>query len=77
MMHCHVWGFNERQRCGCLARRPSVLEARRPGFVSRKFSTACLVTEELYVDQVPDRDEFRALCDKHFTRDAIVSSLRG
>ena len=35
------------------------------------------VTAELYVDRVPDRAEFQALCDKHGSPDAILAALRG
>ncbi|WP_342376080.1 hypothetical protein NVS55_33110 [Myxococcus stipitatus] len=48
-----------------------------PRFETCTFNTLCLVTEEVYVDTVPDRDEFRALCDQHYTRDAIVKALGG
>jgi len=33
------------------------------------------VSAEVYVDELLDRDEFRALCDKHKTRSAILEAL--
>ncbi len=33
------------------------------------------VTAEVYVDQLLDRREFRALCDAHVTREAILGKL--
>jgi hypothetical protein len=33
------------------------------------------VFAELYVRRLLDRDEFRAVCDKHRTRQAILAAL--
>ncbi|AGC48026.1 hypothetical protein MYSTI_06753 [Myxococcus stipitatus DSM 14675] len=67
--------FRRKPQVTVLGPPPSPPWTTTPRFETRTFNTLCLVTEEVYVNKVPDRDEFRALCDKHYTRDAIVKAL--
>lgn len=39
------------------------------------YEVACPEIAEVYVDRLLDRDEFRALCDKRGTREAILADL--
>jgi hypothetical protein len=45
-------------------------------FNSDHCELAVPVTAEVYVRQVLDREEFRRLCDRHRTREAILANLR-
>ena len=44
-------------------------------FTGNKESLLYPVTAEIYVNKLLNRQEFRALCDKHKTYDAIIEQL--
>ncbi|NTX13771.1 hypothetical protein HUA76_23475 [Myxococcus sp. CA056] len=48
----------------------------KPLLFPTRYNTLCPVAEEVYVRRVPDRKEFRELCDTHGSREAILSALR-
>jgi hypothetical protein len=45
-------------------------------FCADYYEWAVPVLAEVYVGQVLDREEFRRLCDRHRTREAILANLR-
>ena len=45
------------------------------GALRQYAATRGLDVAEVYVDRILDRDEFRALCDQHGTREAILAAL--
>ncbi|MFP2908616.1 hypothetical protein ACLESD_26910 [Pyxidicoccus sp. 3LFB2] len=51
-------------------------ENRSVVFWEAQHVTARPVTAELYVSKVPDRVEFQALCDEHFSPQAILEALQ-
>ena len=53
---------------------PEVVEV---GYGRDSYPLVYVVSAEVYVDQVLDREAFRALCDQHRTQAAILAALRG
>jgi hypothetical protein len=66
--------------------RPCFLSCHRPNgertepppieFIGETHALATPVTAEVYVERLLDRNEFRAHCDRHRTRQAILARLR-
>jgi hypothetical protein len=58
-------------------RRPVDLNKVTPLFKSNDEELVQLVTAELYVNKLLNRQEFRVLCDHHKTEKAILDKLQG
>jgi hypothetical protein len=48
----------------------------RVEFCGDQYELATPVLAEVYVERLLNRDEFRAHCDRHRTRSAILANLR-
>jgi hypothetical protein len=80
-----VLGWTERMLMVSFKKRPTVVIRDRAGLdVTRKYdiefrpevhAIAFPQAAEVYVDRILDREEFRALCDQHGTREAILAAL--
>ncbi len=84
-----VWvflGWQERPLTISYAKKPDVVSVIGPEgaykekpeikYRAQSVKLLCPVMAEVYVSKLLDRDEFRAHCDKHETRAAILANLR-
>jgi hypothetical protein len=74
-----VLGWSQRTMTASFAEPPKVevLGGKKADvdFVSSWYPIATPIMAEAYVSRLLDRDEFRALCNHHRTKEAILAAL--